>query len=174
MFLGVFSSEDLQEASFKSRTGQIFFPLCANLITRCTWRSVEGLPQTCEQPLALFLAQAMSSLPGRPGRRYNMGNAGADFSSLEYFFQQCAWPCWLTELSLCRHAEVGNIADIISVFPCENKSLVTVAKCHIPQGTCWFYEVGLSNWKVDWVTDWLPDLQGWIRKRPLHLTCDVC
>lgn len=90
---------------------------------------------------------------GRPGWRYNMGDAGADFSSPEYFFQQCAWPSWLAELSLCRRPEVGNMADIISVFPCENKSLVILAKYHVPKGPCWFYEVGLSNWKVDWLTD---------------------
>lgn len=37
--------------------------------------------------------------------------------------------------------------------------LVILAKCHFPQGTCWFYEVGLSNRKIDWLSDWLTDSQ---------------
>lgn len=88
-----------------------------------------------------------------------MGNAGADSSGPELSFQQPAWACRSAELSLCRHPEVGNKEYIVLVFPHKNKSFVILAKCQIPQETCWLYEVGLSNRKVDWLTDWLMDSQ---------------
>lgn len=108
---------------------------------------------------------------GGSGWRHNMGDAGADFSSPEPSLQQPAWACWSAELSPFRHPEVGNKEDIVSVFPCKNKSLVILARCHVPQGTGWFYEVGLSNRKVDWLT---PRFTRLNEKKATHFSCDTC
>lgn len=151
-FVCFFSSEDFQEASLKSRTGAIF-PLYA--------RPGEILPGAHGDLSRVFHKHVTSHLShfwpkpgpaGGAGWRHNIGDAETDFSSPEPSFQLLAWACWSAELSLCRHPEVGNKEDIVSGFPCKNKSLVILAKCHVSRGTCWFYEVGLSNRKVDWLT----------------------
>lgn len=105
---------------------------------------------------------------------HNLGNAGADSSSPKLSCQQPAWACRSAELSPCRHPEVGNKEHIVSVLPCKNKMLLILAKCQVSQVTCWLYEVGLSYRKVDWLTDWLPDLQVYMRKRLLNSRCSAC
>lgn len=123
-------------------------------IASCTWGFVEGLPQTCEQPLAPFPVQDKScreDLDGDATR--GMLELTSPALNLPSILSAACLDLLINWTVSVQASEVGNKEDIVSVFPCENKSLFILAKCHVPQGTCWFYEVGLSNRKVDWLTD---------------------
>lgn len=142
--------------SFKSRIGAIIFPptcqTCGN-IAICTWGSVEGLPQMWAATCSISGPSQMlqEDLDGNATR--GMLELTSPALNLPSFLSTSCLDLLISWTVSVQVSEVGNKESIVSVFLCENKSPFILAKCHFPQETCWFYEVGLSNRKIDWLAD---------------------